>query len=301
MLDKGQEDDWFGSRFITTLAILAAMGLTVFVIRELMAGHPIVDLRVFKVRTYATGVFLMTILGFVLYGSTVLIPVWLQTLMGYPSLQAGLAVLPRGLGSFLFMPAVGILMGKIEPRKLLATGFITAGFGLYLLSMLNTQAGYWDIFWPQMMQGAAMGLLFVPLTTITNDPIAPENMGNATSIFNLMRNIGGSIGIASMTTIVSRTTQIQTNNLVHNMTWYNPRVRQMLSGARAMFMAKGADPHTAQLRAFRSLWGTVVQQASMLSFIRAFQVLAVLFVCCVPLILLMRKPKHPVKGEGTAH
>jgi DHA2 family multidrug resistance protein len=266
-----------------------------------MAGHPIVDLRVFKVRPYATGVFLLTLLGFVLYGSTVLIPVWLQTLMGYPSLQAGLAVLPRGLGSFLFMPAVGILMGKIEPRKLLATGFITAGFGLYLLSMLNTQAGYWDIFWPQMMQGAAMGLLFVPLTTITNDPIAPENMGNATSIFNLMRNIGGSIGIASMTTIVSRTTQIQTNNLVHNMTWYNPRVRQMLSGARAMFMAKGADPHTAQLRAFRSLWGTVVQQASMLSFIRAFQVLAVLFVCCVPLILLMRKPKHPVKGEGTAH
>jgi MFS transporter, DHA2 family, multidrug resistance protein len=301
MLDKGQEDDWFGSHFIVILAVLAAVGLAAFVLRELMAGHPIVDLRVFKVRTYATGVFLMTILGFVLYGSTVLIPIWLQTLMGYPSLQAGLAVLPRGLGSFLFMPIVGILMGIIEPRKLLATGLVCASFSLYLLSLLNTQAGYWDIFWPQMMQGAAMGLLFVPLTTITNDPIAPENMGNATSIFNLMRNIGGSVGIASVTTIVARTSQLQTNNLAHNMSWYNPHTRQMLSGAKAMFMAKGADPHTAQLRAYRSLWGMVQQQAAMLSFIRAFQVLAILFAVCIPLILLMRKPKHHEKGGGMGH
>ncbi len=292
MLDKGQEDDWFGSRFITTLALLAVCGLVAFAVRELMAGHPIVDLRVFKVRTYATGVFLMTILGFVLYGSTVLIPIWLQTLMGYPSLQAGLAVLPRGLGSFLFMPMVGILMGIIEPRKLLATGLISASVSLYLLSLLNTQAGYWNIFWPQMMQGAAMGLLFVPLTTITNDPIAPERIGNATSIFNLMRNIGGSIGIASVTTIVARTAQLQTNNLAHNATWNSPRTRMMIEGARRMFIAKGADPHTAQLRAYRSIWGMVLQQATMLSFIRAFQVLALLFALCLPLILLMRKPGH---------
>src|ERR1019366_3658997 len=240
MLDKGQEDDWFGSHFITILAILAIGGLAAFTIRELMAHHPIVDLRVFKVRTYATGVFLMTILGFVLYGSTVLIPIWLQTLMGYPSLQAGLAVLPRGLGSFLFMPIVGILMGIIEPRKLLAAGLVVASGSLYMLAMLNTQAGYWQIFWPQLLQGAAMGLLFVPLTTITNDPIAPQNIGNATSIFNLMRNIGGSVGIASVTTIVARTQQLHTNNLVHNLNWNSPRSQQMLAGAKAMFMAKGA-------------------------------------------------------------
>jgi DHA2 family multidrug resistance protein len=210
MLAKGQEEDWFGSHFITILAVLAIGGLAAFTIRELMAHHPIVDLRVFKVRTYATGVFLMTILGFVLYGSTVLIPIWLQTLMGYPSLQAGLAVLPRGLGSFLFMPIVGILMGIIEPRKLLACGLVVAAWSLYMLSLLNTQAGYWDIFWPQLLQGAAMGLLFVPLTTITNDPIAPQNMGNATSIFNLMRNVGGSVGIASVTTITS----LEHNNFI---------------------------------------------------------------------------------------
>ena len=295
MLDKGQEDDWFGSHFIIVLALLAVGGLIAFAVRELMAGHPIVDLRIFKVRTYATGVFLMTVLGFVLYGSTVLIPIWLQTLMGYPSLQAGLAVLPRGLGSFLFMPMVGILMGIIEPRKLLATGLVSAAFGLYLLSLLNTQAGYWNIFWPQLLQGAAMGLLFVPLTTITNDPIPPERIGNATSIFNLMRNIGGSIGIASVTTIVARTAQLQTNNLAHNATWNSPRTRMMIEGARRMFIAKGADPHTAQLRAYRSIWGMVVQQATMLSFIRAFQILALLFMLCLPLILLMRKPRHHEK------
>ena len=301
MLDKGQEDDWFGSRFITTLAVLAVVGLTAFALREVMARHPIVDLRVFKIRTYATGVFLMTILGFVLYGSTVLIPIWLQTLMGYPSLQAGFAVLPRGLGSFLFMPIVGILMGIIEPRKLLATGLVAASVSLWMLSLLNTQAGYWDIFWPQLMQGAAMGLLFVPLTTITNDPIAPEKMGNATSIFNLMRNIGGSVGIASVTTIVARSQQLHTNNLVHNMSWNNPRARQMMAGAKAMFMAKGADPHTAQLRAYRAMWGMIMGQATMLSFIRTFQILAVMFAVCLPLILLMRKPKHHEKGGGMSH
>jgi DHA2 family multidrug resistance protein len=298
MLDKGQEDDWFGSRFIITLAILALVGLCAFTFRELMAGHPIVDLRVFKIRTYATGVFLMTVLGFVLYGSTVLIPIWLQTLMGYPSLQAGFAVLPRGLGSFLFMPMVGILMGFIEPRKLLASGLIAASFSLYLLSLLNIQAGYWNIFWPQLLQGAAMGLLFVPLTTITNDPIAPEHMGNATSIFNLMRNIGGSVGIASVTTIFARSAQLHANNLSHNISRYNPRTQQAFAGARAMFMAKGADAHTANLRAYNAMWGMVLQQATMLSFIRTFQILAAMFAVCLPLVLLMRKPKHNEKGKG---
>src|SRR5437667_3750542 len=174
MLDQGQEEDWFGSHFIVTLALLAFAGLAVFIARELKTEHPVVDLRVFRYRSYATGVFLMTVLGFVLYGSTVLIPLLLQTLLGYPSLQAGIVMLPRGLGSFLFMPVVGILMSKIEPRKLLAAGLVVSAFSLYLLSRLSLDAGYWDIFWPQLMQGMSMGLLFVPLTTITNGPIPKE-------------------------------------------------------------------------------------------------------------------------------
>src|SRR5215472_17225931 len=195
MLDKGQEADWFSSHFITVLAICALAGFVLFVIQELLTRDPVVHLRVFKIGTYTTGVFLMTVLGFVLYGSTVLIPLWLQTLMGYSAFQAGMAMLPRGLGSFLFMPVVGILMSKIEPRKLLGTGLVVSAFSLFSLSRLNLNAGYWDIFWPQLLQGTAMGLLFVPLTTLTNGGIPKEEMVKTTSLFNLMRNMGASIGI----------------------------------------------------------------------------------------------------------
>src|SRR5947199_196891 len=140
MLDKGQEEDWFSSHFIVILAVVAVAGLIFFLVRELMTRDPVLHLNVFKIRTYSTGVFLMTVLGFVLYGSIVLIPVWLQTLMGYSAVEAGKAMLPRGLGSFLFMPLVGILMSKIEPRKLLASGLIICAYSLYLLSKLNLNA-----------------------------------------------------------------------------------------------------------------------------------------------------------------
>src|SRR5215475_12100908 len=228
LLDKGQEEDWFGSNFILTLFILCVVGLGLFVFRELTTDHPVVNLRIFKNRTYSTGVFLMTVLGFVLYGSTVLLPLWLQTLMGYPALTAGLAMLPRGLGSFLFMPVVGILMGKIEARKLLAAGLLIASFSIYQLSKLNLNAGYWDIFWPQLLQGMSMGLLFVPLTTITNGLVPKEQMGNATSLFNLMRNIGASIGIASVTTISQRHAQAHMNDLAGHVNPYNPAAQNML-------------------------------------------------------------------------
>ena len=148
MLDKGQEEDWFSSRFILTLAILAAVGLIGFVIRELNAAHPIVDLRVFRYRTYSAGVFLMTVLGFVLYGSTVLVPLMLQTLLGYPAVKAGIVMLPRGLGSFLAMPLVGFLMSKIEPRRLLGAGIIIASLSFWKFSHLSLDAGYWDFFIP---------------------------------------------------------------------------------------------------------------------------------------------------------
>jgi MFS transporter, DHA2 family, multidrug resistance protein len=299
-LDKGQQEDWFSSDLIKMLAFLAIAGLIGFVVRELMTRHPVVDLRVFKNSTYATGVFMMTILGFVLYGSTVLLPIYLQTLLGYPALQSGLAMLPRGLGSFLFMPIVGILMGKIEPRKLLATGFIVAGISLFALGRLNLNAGYWDIFWPQIWQGMSMGLLFVPLTTITNDPIPKEQMGNATSIFNLMRNIGASVGIASVTTMVARSGQVHMNNLVSNVTPYDQNASAMIAQMTAAFTSRGADPVTASQMAYGSVFGVVARQASMLAFVDAFRFLGGMFFLMLPLILIMRKPQHQGGGPGMA-
>ncbi|MBV8205788.1 MAG: DHA2 family efflux MFS transporter permease subunit [Acidobacteria bacterium] len=301
VLDKGQEADWFGSRWVVAGTTLAALGLGLFVLRELMTRHPVVDLRILRVRTYATGVFMMTVLGFVLYGSTVLIPIFLQTLLGYPSLQAGLAMLPRGLGSFLFMPAVGILMGKIEPRKLLGAGIITAAASLFWLGSLNLQIGYWNIFWPQLLQGCAMGLLFVPLTTVTNDPIPNEKMGNATSIFNLMRNVGASVGIATVTTMIARHQQVHVNILGAHVSSYDPRAQQALAGAISMFLRQGSPPALAQQQAYAAIYGSVQQQASMLSFLDVFQTLGALFLLMLPLILLMKPPRKRAGGSMAAH
>src|SRR5581483_7154177 len=164
------------------LAIIAAVTLVSLIIHELTTDDPVVDLRVFKERSYAVGVFLMTVVGFVLYGSLVLLPIMLQTLLGYPSLQAGIAMAPRGIGSFFMMPLTGLMTGRFDARKLLTVGLIVGGVALIWLSELNLNAGYWDIFWPQLVQGVGMSMLFVPLTTVTMDPIPRERMGNATSL-----------------------------------------------------------------------------------------------------------------------
>ncbi len=290
VLDKGQQEDWFASNWIASLAVISAVTLTVFVIYELVVPNPIVRLRVLKIRTFSAGVTLMTVLGVVLYGSLVLLPIFLQTLLGYPALQAGIAMAPRGLGSFIAMPLVGAIMARFDPRKLLAAGIIGSSITLMQLSRLNLNAGYWDVFWPQFYQGLALALLFVPLTTASMDPIPKEQMGNATSIFNLMRNIGGSIGIAASTTVLERTTQRNINILGAHVTPYNPQTRRMLEDLRAGLMARGADPATAGKQAYEALWGIVRRQASMLAFSHTFWLLAVLFLLALPLLFLMRRP-----------
>jgi DHA2 family multidrug resistance protein len=300
VLDKGQEDDWFSSHFILTLTIISAVTLTLLIIHEWTTEHPIVDLRVFKERSYAVGVFLMTIVGFVLYGSMVLLPIFLQTLLGYPALQAGIAMAPRGIGSFLMMPLTGIMTGLYDARKLLSAGLIIGGVTLIWLGELNLQAGYWDIFWPQLIQGVGMSLLFVPLTTVTMDAIPRERMGNATSLFNLMRNIGGSVGIATTGTMLARHEQSITAILGAQVTPYNPRAQSMFEELRAAFLAAGADAATATHRANAALFGMVQKQAAMVSFVGIFWLLGALFVVMVPLVLLMRRP-HARGGPIAAH
>jgi MFS transporter, DHA2 family, multidrug resistance protein len=300
VLDKGQQEDWFSSSFITTLAVVSASMIIALVIHELMTDEPIVDLRVFKARSYAVGVFLMTVVGFVLYGSMVLLPIMLQTLLGYPPLQAGIAMAPRGVGAFFMMPLVGLMTGRFDPRKLLTVGLLVGGGTLIWLSTLNLQAGYWDIFWPQLIQGLGMSLLFVPLTTVSMDPIPRERMGNATSLFNLMRNIGGSIGIAMTGTMVARRTQSITSTLGSHVTSYDPASSAMFNQMRGAFMAAGADSTTAANRAYAALFGMVQRQASMVSFVSLFQLLGVLFVVLVPLVLLMKRPGRG-RGPVAAH
>ncbi|HVC19156.1 MAG TPA: DHA2 family efflux MFS transporter permease subunit [Vicinamibacterales bacterium] len=300
VLDKGQEVDWFSSNLILGLAILAAVLLTLFIIWELVAEHPVVDLRVFKERTYASGVFLMTTLGFVLYGSLVLLPLMLQTLMGYSALEAGIAMAPRGLGSFIFMPIVGVLLGRHDARKMLAIGVAVSAWTLIWLSFINLNAGYWDIFWPQFVQGMGMAFVFVPLTTITMDPVPKERMGNATSLFNVMRNIGGSVGIATATTLLAREQQVHTSIMGAHINPYSEPARLMLQQMRAAFVAAGSDPTTALQRTYAALFGMVQQQAAMMSFVEIFFWFGVLFFAVLPLVLLMRRPAAK-PGSMAAH
>jgi MFS transporter, DHA2 family, multidrug resistance protein len=299
-LDLGQQRDWFSSHFITTLVVVSAVGVVVFIIRELMSSDPIIDLHVFRNRTYATGVFMMAVVGFVLYGSLVLLPIMLQTLLGYPSLQAGIAMAPRGMGSLIGMPLVGTLISKFDARKLIAIGFIAGGVTLIWLGQLNLNAGYWDIFWPQFCQGFGMAALFVPLTTVSMDAIAREHMGNATSLFNLMRNVGGSVGIATTGTMLARTTQSYVNILGTNVDVYSPATTSAFEAARAGFLAAGADMATATQRAYAALFGMVQQQASMVSFVLLFRLLGGIFLVLVPLILIMRRPRSGA-GPAAAH
>ena len=293
MLDKGQEDDWFGSNFIVMLAITAAVLLIGFVIRELVIDQPIVHFELFKYRTFAAGIFFVTMLGFVLYGSLILLPLFMQTLLGWTSATAGLWTSPRGIGTALCMPLVGYLLGKgWDGRWLLAFGFVVGGISLLGFSGMNLQSGTWDILVWQISQGLGMSFIFVPLTTLTMDPIPKRETGYATALYSVMRNIGSSFGISFVTTWLARRAQFNQSLLAAHVTPYNPGAQRMLSQAQALLMRHGADPVTANRQALTMLYGVVQQQASVLSFLTVFRIMGIVFLAIIPLILILRKPKH---------
>src|SRR5678815_1273586 len=211
------------------------------------------------IRDSATGVFLMTVLGFVLYGSLVLLPVMLQTLFGYSSLEAGKAMAPRGIGSLIMMPLVGILTTKVDPRKLLTLGLIVGGVTMIWLGQINLNAGQWDIILPQFLQGAGLALLFVPLTTVSMATIDPQRMGYATSLFNLMRNIGGSVGIAMTGTYLQRHRQVVAATLGENISAYDPQTQSTLNQIIQGMVAAGTDITTATQRGYAVLHGMLLK------------------------------------------
>src|SRR5262245_32155851 len=300
VLDKGQEEDWFGSTWIVAITAIALLGIAAFIVRELMTRDPVVHLRVFKDRTYAAGVFLMTMLGFVLYGSMLLLPIFLQTLLGYSAVDAGIAMAPRGLGSFLMMPVVGTVLGRFDPRKVLAIGLVGASWSLHALSSLSLNAGYWDIFWPQFLQGACLAMLFVPLTTATMDPIPKQEMGNATSLFNLMRNLGGGFGIAAATTFLFRRQQFHTARLGEHVSTMNLQAQNWLANAQHGMIMRGSSPSAAVSRSYGALWGAVQRQSSMLSFVDTFRAMGIVFLLVLPFLFVMKRPSHR-RAAGPMH
>ena len=295
-LDKGQQLDWFSSRWIATAIVLSVAMLATFIFYELTIEHPVVDLRVFKIRTYTMGTVMMSTMSFALYGSLVLVPLMLQTLLGYPAFQAGMATSPRGIGSFIAMPVVGVLMGKLDPRKMLVVGLGVSGITLFMFSRLDLNTGYWDIFWPQLLQGMSLGLVWVPLTTTTMDPIPKEKMGNATSIYSLTRNLGASVGIATTTTLLARRQQVHLNTLIAHVNPYDRQPVFELQGIRGALMGKGADLFTATRQSLGVVYGMVQRQAAMLTFVEIFSFLGTMFLATIPLIWLMKRPARGAKA-----
>jgi DHA2 family multidrug resistance protein len=294
VLDTGQRKDWFSSDYIRFFAVVCVASLIALVIRELTAKNPAVDLRALTDRSFSAGVFLITQLGFVLYASLVLLPIYLQTLLGYPAYNAGLALSPRGIGSLLMMPVIGYLTSRIDPRRILVAGLILGAITMFQLSHLNLNAGYWDIFWPQVFQGVALSCLFIPLMALSMGGIAKEKMGNATSIFNLMRNIGGSFGIAIMTTFLARRTQFHQVRLVENVTFGDLETRKMLTAMQVWFQSRGADALTANRKALGVIYRLVQQHAAMLTFVETFWIMAIMFLAMLPFLLLLRyQPPRP--------
>jgi len=292
LLDTGQRKDWFTSNYIRFFGVLCLVGLVALIVRELIIDHPVVDLRALKNRSFAAGVFLISLLGFILYASLVLLPLYLQTLMGYPAYNSGLALSPRGIGALLFTPLAGHLTTKTDPRRLLVVGFVLGSVTMFQLSGLNLQAGFWDIFWAQVLQGVALSFMFIPLMALAMARIRPEKMGNATSIFNLMRNIGGSVGIAIMTTFLARRSQMHQNHLVANVTAGNLKAMQMFHGMQANFYAHGTDVATSAHKSIAAMYGLLQQHATMLAFVEAFWIMGVLFLLMVPLLPILQYVKH---------
>jgi DHA2 family multidrug resistance protein len=299
MLDKGQEEDWFDSRFIVFLGVTFAVGLLAWVARELTVRDPVADLRMFRQAPFAAGTIVMAVQGFVMYGSQVTISIWLQTLMGYPSVQAGVAMVAMGIGAALAMPIASVLVTRFDPRKVFVCGVLGFVFSFYRLMGFNLEIGFWDVFWPQFIQGLSLGLVFVPLTVLTMAFIPKERMGNATSLFNMMRNIGGGVGISIVATMLTRMGQEHTNLLVANITPTSPLALRLVGGLKGLFA--GSGPGWADQQAYAALFGLVQREATMVALVRVFQFLGLLTLTLIPLIALTKRPHKGESSQSMVH
>lgn len=299
VLDKGQQEDWFESAFITRLALLSLFSLVAFVIWELKTDHPIVDLHVFANRNFAVGTLLITSTGIVLFGTIALLPLFLQTLLGYSAIESGLTVSPRGFGSIAAMLIVGRLVGKIDGRLLIMFGFSVLAYATYMLAGLNLEIASTNVTLPNIIGGFALGFVFVPMTTLSISTLPNEQIGNATGVYNLMRNLGGSIGIALVTTLLSRSAQVHQAIMVSHLTPYDLTYQEKLRQLTSTITAHG-DPSLALQQAYGTIYLTLIKQASLMAYIDNFRLLAFLCLLCIPATLLFKRVRIR-SGAVAAH
>jgi MFS transporter, DHA2 family, multidrug resistance protein len=296
VLDEGQREDWLASHFIVGFGIVMLLCLIAVVFWELRQREPVIDFRVLKERNYMLSTVSMLVLGFVLYGSTALLPLFLQTLLGYTALLSGLVLSPGGVVICLLMPLVGVLLRKVEARWLVVGGVLVSAAGLIGMSHFNLELDFPTAVWSRVLQSAGLAFLFVPISTMAFAFVPKERTNYATGLFNLARNIGGSAGIAAVTTLLARRAQFHQSVLVAHMTPYDPAYRVALERSAGILLVHGSGAVDAAAQAHGMLYGTLLRQSSMLSFSDAFWLMGVLFLLVVPLMFLTRQ-SAPVRGS----
>jgi DHA2 family multidrug resistance protein len=297
VLDKGQRDDWFESRFIVMMSLLSVVSLLFVIFWEWRQKDPIVDLHLFRDRNFGISNLLMFMLGFALLGSTLLLPLFMQTLLGYTAQQSGLALMPGGFVIMVLLPLVGFLLSRYSPRWLLVFGLVVLSASLFHMTTFNLQMDFRTTAIARLLQAVGMAFLFVPINTAAYAFLPREKNNAASGLMNLARNIGGSVGISVVTTMLDRRTQVHLTDLSRNLSAANLAFQAMLRGAATAIEAHGASPAEATQRAYALVQSTVQRQAVMLSYIDCFWFLGVAILCMIPAVFLMRKSKP---GGGLA-
>jgi MFS transporter, DHA2 family, multidrug resistance protein len=300
ILDKGQEDDWFGAAWIRWAALILVVCLLLFLVREFRHKKPLVDLRVFRHRNFTIGCILIGLFGAAIYGLVTLLPLFYQELMGYTALAAGWAVSPRGVGAIIAMPIIGYLTAKIDNRWLIAFGFALFAAASIWFGEVNLSIGQWTFLWAIIISGFGSGCVFVPLSTTTMAFLKNEEIGNASGLYNLLRNIGGSIGISVVNTIVARHEQLHRNELSASLTPGRNAVSSTIQGAQQLLHVQGASPTTALERAYGLINATLNSQARLWSYVDDFRYMALMCFACVPIVFALKKAVGRAPA-GAAH
>lgn len=298
VLDKGQREDWFESHFIVACAAVSAAGLLAAFIWELTRKDPIVDFRLLKNRNFFLATLTMFLLGFVLYGSTALLPIFLQTLLGYTALLSGLVLSPGGMITVIMLPLVGKLLGKVDARWLVICGVAIVAGSLIHMAHFNLDIDFRTAMMARIYQSAGLAFLFVPTNVMAFYFIPKEKINNATGLINLARNIGGSFGIANVVTLLARRSQFHQNVLVSHMTPYDFAYRAMVNGSSRVLMGAGSSVADAQVQATGMAYGLLQQHSTMLAFVDDFWLMGLTFLALIPLMFLMKKSHSPAAPAG---
>jgi len=291
VLDKGQEDDWFQSQFITVFALIAAVALVTFVVWEYNHDKPVVDVRLFKSRSFATANMMMLVLGASLYGTTVLLPQYLQVIMGYTAERAGNTLSLGGFVVIMLLPVVGVLVSRVDPRMLVAFGFSALSVALfYMTRHLYQDIDFWTAASLRIFQAFGLAFLFVPINTLVFAGVPPEKSNAVSGIVNLARNMGGDIGIAFVTTLVARRTVFHLDRVGSHLSQTSPEAAGRLAQIVHGLTAQGSSAWLAAQTAPRALFFTLLRQAQTLAYIDTIWIFALATACMVPLIFVMKRP-----------